>query len=98
MDELPFEVDGLVVKLNRFDQRDQLGVRSKSPRWVAAYKWEKYEATTRLVSIEVQVGKTGTITPVANLTPVLIAGTTVSRATLHNREEIERKDIRVGDW
>ncbi|HMP80166.1 MAG TPA: NAD-dependent DNA ligase LigA [Pirellulaceae bacterium] len=97
MDELPFEVDGLVVKLNRFDQRDQLGVRSKSPRWVAAYKWEKYEATTRLVSIEVQVGKTGTITPVANLTPVLIAGTTVSRATLHNREEIERKDIRVGD-
>ncbi len=98
MDELPFEVDGLVIKLNRFDQRAQLGERSKSPRWVAAYKWEKYEAATRLLSIDVQVGKTGTITPVANLAPVVIAGTTVSRATLHNREEIERKDVRVGDW
>jgi len=95
--ELDFEVDGLVIKLNRFDQRDQLGARSKSPRWVAAYKWEKYEAPTELESIELQVGKTGAITPVANLKPVELAGTTVSRASLHNAEEIARKDIRVGD-
>lgn len=95
--DLDFEVDGLVVKLNRFDQRDQLGARSKSPRWLAAYKWEKYEAVTRLNSIEVQIGKTGAITPVANLEPVELAGTTVSRASLHNAEEIERKDIRIGD-
>jgi DNA ligase (NAD+) len=95
--ELDFEVDGLVVKLNRFDQREELGARSKSPRWVIAYKWEKYEAITKLNSIEVQVGKTGAITPVAYLEPVELAGTTVSRASLHNAEEIERKDIREGD-
>ncbi len=95
--ELDFEVDGLVVKLNRFDHREELGARSKSPRWVIAYKWEKYEAVTRLNSITVQIGKTGAITPVANLEPVELAGTTVSRASLHNAEEIERKDIRVGD-
>lgn len=96
--ELDFEVDGLVFKLNRFDLRDRLGTTSKSPRWVAAYKFEKYEAVTRLNEIRVQVGKTGTITPVAELQPVPLAGTTVSRASLHNAEEIERKDIRVGDW
>ena len=95
--ELDFEVDGLVVKLNRFDHREELGARSKSPRWVIAYKWEKYEAVTQLNSISVQIGKTGAITPVANLEPVELAGTTVSRASLHNAEEIERKDIRVGD-
>ncbi len=95
--DLEFEVDGLVIKLNRFDQRAELGARSRSPRWLAAYKWEKYEAVTRLNSIEVQIGKTGTITPVANLEPVELAGTTVSRASLHNAEEIRRKDIRVGD-
>ena len=95
--DLDFEVDGLVIKLNRFNQRDELGVRSKSPRWLIAYKWEKYEAITKLNSIEVQIGKTGAITPVANLEPVELAGTTVSRASLHNAEEIERKDIRVGD-
>jgi DNA ligase (NAD+) len=95
--EFDFEVDGLVVKVNRFDQRDRLGSTSKSPRWLAAYKFEKYEATTRLNRIEVQVGKTGTITPVAELEPVEIAGTIVSRASLHNADELERKDIRVGD-
>ncbi|MEZ6095066.1 MAG: NAD-dependent DNA ligase LigA [Pirellulaceae bacterium] len=95
--ELDFEIDGLVIKLNDFAARAELGARSKSPRWVAAYKWEKYEPPTRLNSIEVQVGKTGAITPVANLEPVELAGTTVSRASLHNAEEIERKDIRVGD-
>jgi DNA ligase (NAD+) len=95
--ELDFEVDGLVFKLNRFDLRQRLGQRSKSPRWLVAYKWEKYEATTTVEAIAVQVGKTGAITPVAHLTPVLLAGTTVSRASLHNAEEIARKDIRVGD-
>ncbi len=95
--ELDFEVDGLVLKVNRLAQRERLGARSKSPRWVVAYKWEKYEATTTLKSIRVQVGKTGAITPVAELEPVQLAGTTVSRASLHNADEIQRKDIREGD-
>lgn len=96
--ELDFEVDGLVLKVNQFAQRELLGSNSKSPRWVVAYKIEKYEAVTRLNEIRVQVGKTGAITPVAELEPVQLAGTTVSRASLHNAEEIERKDVRVGDW
>ena len=95
--ELDFEIDGLVLKVNRFDQRERLGSTSKSPRWVIAYKFEKYEATTRLRAIRVQVGKTGAITPVADLEPVELAGTTVSHASLHNADEIERKDVRVGD-
>jgi len=95
--ELDFEVDGLVLKVNRLDQRERLGSTSKSPRWLIAYKFEKYEATTRLNNIHVQVGKTGAITPVAELEPVELAGTTVSRASLHNADEIERKDVRIGD-
>lgn len=95
--ELDFEVDGLVLKVNRFDQRVRLGATSKSPRWMIAYKFEKFEATTKLLDIRVQVGKTGAITPVADLEPVQLAGTTVSRASLHNADEIERKDCRVGD-
>ncbi len=95
--ELDFEVDGLVLKLNRFDQRERLGATAKSPRWLIAYKFEKYEAVTRLNNIAVQVGKAGTITPVAELEPVELAGTTVSRASLHNADEIARKDVRVGD-
>ena len=95
--ELPFEVDGLVVKLNTLKDREQLGTTSKSPRWVRAYKWERYEAETRVREIAVQVGKTGTMTPVAELEPVEIAGTTVSRASLHNRDELERLEIRIGD-
>ena len=95
--ELDFEVDGFVLKVNRFDQRTTLGLRAKSPRWVVAYKFEKFEATTKLNDIRVQIGKTGAITPVAELEPVQLAGTTVSRASLHNADEIERKDIRVGD-
>jgi DNA ligase (NAD+) len=95
--DLDFEVDGLVLKVNRFDQRERLGMTSKSPRWVVAYKFEKYEATTRLHKIGVQVGKTGAITPVAELEPIEIAGTIVSRASLHNADEIARKDIREGD-
>ena len=95
---LDVEVDGLVVKVNQFSLREKLGNTSKSPRWVAAYKWEKYEASTQLLSIDVQVGKTGTLTPVANLAPVEIAGTTVSRSSVHNREELERLGLKIGDW
>jgi len=95
--DLNFEVDGLVLKVNQFAQRQRLGTTSKSPRWLIAYKFEKYEAITRLNNIHVQVGKTGTITPVAELEPVELAGTTVSRASLHNADEIQRKDVRVGD-
>jgi DNA ligase (NAD+) len=96
--DLDFEVDGLVIKVNSLDQRNRLGSTAKAPRWVIAYKIEKYEAVTRLVEIKTQVGKTGTITPVGELEPVQLAGTTVSRASLHNLDEIRRKDIRVGDW
>ena len=95
--ELDFEIDGLVLKVDRFDQRERLGSTSKCPRWVIAYKFEKYEATTRLREIRVQVGKTGTVTPVADLEPVELAGTIVSHASLHNADEIDRKDVRPGD-
>ncbi len=95
--ELDFEIDGFVLKVDRFDQRERLGATSKSPRWMLAYKFEKYEATTRIKQIRVQVGKTGIITPVADLEPVEIAGTIVSRASLHNADEIRRKDVREGD-
>ncbi len=95
--DIDFEVDGIVLKLNRFDQRDALGNTAKSPRWIVAYKWERYEAITRLNNITVQVGKTGAITPVAELEPVELAGTTVSRSSLHNADEIKRKDVRIGD-
>lgn len=95
--ELDFEIDGLVLKVDDFAQRQRLGATSKAPRWVVAYKFEKYEATTRLNAIRVQIGKTGAITPVADLEPVELAGTIVSRASLHNADEIERKDVRVGD-
>ena len=95
--ELPFEVDGLVIKLNTLADRERLGTTSKSPRWIRAWKWERYEAETRVRDISVQVGKTGTITPVAELEPVEIAGTTVSRASLHNRDELDRLGLRIGD-
>jgi DNA ligase (NAD+) len=95
--ELDFEIDGLVLKVNRFEQRERLGTTAKAPRWMVAYKFEKYEAVTKLHAIRVQVGKTGTITPVADLEPVEIAGTTVSHASLHNADEIDRKDVRIGD-
>ncbi len=96
--ELDFEVDGIVIKVNSLEQRETLGSTAKSPRWVIAYKIEKYEAVSKLLDIKTQVGKTGTVTPVAELEPVQLAGTTVSRASLHNLDEIQRKDIRVGDW
>jgi DNA ligase (NAD+) len=95
--DLDFEVDGFVVKVDRFDQQRRLGTTAKSPRWAIAWKFEKYEATTKLAGIRVQVGRGGTVTPVADLEPVELAGTTVSRASLHNADEVARKDIRVGD-
>jgi DNA ligase (NAD+) len=95
--ELAYETDGMVIKLNDLDQRRRLGMTSKAPRWVVAYKFAAEQALTKLLKIEVQVGKTGTLTPVGHLEPVRLAGTTVSRASLHNADEIARKDIRVGD-
>jgi len=94
---LDFEVDGFVVKVNRFDQQRRLGTTAKSPRWAIAWKFEKFEATTRLAGIRVQVGRGGTVTPVADLEPVELAGTIVRRASLHNADEVARKDVRVGD-
>ena len=94
---LDFEVDGFVVKVNRFDQQRRLGTTAKSPRWAIAWKFEKFEATTTLAAIRVQVGRGGTITPVADLEPVELAGTIVRRASLHNADEVARKDVRVGD-
>jgi DNA ligase (NAD+) len=94
---LEYEVDGMVIKVVDFAQREQLGSTSKSPRWQVAYKYAAEQAVTKLLAIDVQVGKSGKLTPVAHLDPVHLSGTTVSRASLHNDEEIHRKDIRVGD-
>lgn len=95
--ELDYMIDGIVIKINSLSLQNQLGFTSKAPRWAISYKYQPEQAVTKIGEIVVQVGKTGTITPVANLTPVLLSGTTVSRATLHNFDEIRRKDIRVGD-
>ncbi|WP_435016114.1 NAD-dependent DNA ligase LigA [Tundrisphaera sp. TA3] len=95
--DLDFQTDGLVVKVDDLGQRERLGMRSKSPRWVIAYKYAAEQAETKVLNIGVQVGKTGKLTPVADLAPVLLAGTTVRRASLHNADEIARKDVRVGD-
>ena len=97
-DDLPFEIDGIVVKVDDLRVRDQLGLRARSPRWAIAYKFPAQEATTQLLDIAIQVGRTGTLTPVANLKPVSIGGVEVSRATLHNAEEIARLDLMIGDW
>lgn len=94
---LDFQTDGLVVKVDDLRQRERLGATSKSPRWVIAYKYEAEQAVTRVLAVQVQVGKTGKLTPVADLEPVQLAGTTVKRATLHNADEIKRKDLRIGD-
>ena len=95
--DLPHETDGMVIKVNDYAQRRKLGKTSKSPRWVIAYKFAAEQGLTKLVSIDIQIGKFGTLTPVANLEPVKLAGTTVSRASLHNGDFIKAKDIRVGD-
>jgi DNA ligase (NAD+) len=93
----PFEMDGGVIKINQRDLYDALGATAKSPRWAVAYKYEPEQAETRLKEITLQIGRTGVLTPVAELEPVQLAGTIVKRATLHNEDEIKRKDIRVGD-
>ena len=95
--DLPYDIDGIVIKVNSIAQQNKLGATSKSPRWAISYKYSAEQAETVLKEITLQVGRTGVITPVANLEPVQLAGTTVSRATLHNAEELERKDIREGD-
>jgi DNA ligase (NAD+) len=95
--KLPYEIDGVVIKINDLGQRDLLGSTAKSPRWAIAFKFKPGQVQTRLHKITWQVGRTGTVTPVAELEPVLLAGTKVSRATLHNPDEIHRKDIREGD-
>ena len=95
--DLPYDIDGIVIKVNNIAQQNKLGATSKSPRWAISYKYSAEQAETVLERITLQVGRTGVVTPVANLEPVQLAGTTVSRATLHNAEELERKDIREGD-
>ncbi len=93
----PFEIDGIVVKLNELKERKHVGFTGKCPRWAVAYKFAPEQAETVIEDITVQVGRTGVLTPVAELIPVSLAGSTISRATLHNQEEIDRKDIRIGD-
>lgn len=95
--KLPFEVDGTVIKVNRFDLRRRLGARTREPRWAVAYKFPPREETTRILDINVQVGRTGVLTPVAKLEPVRVGGVTVSNATLHNEDQMAEKDIRIGD-
>jgi DNA ligase (NAD+) len=95
--KLPYETDGVVVKVNKFQHQDELGFTAKSPRWAMAYKFKSEQVSTRLNSISYQVGRTGAITPVANLEPVQLAGTIVKRASLHNADQIEKLDIRIGD-
>jgi DNA ligase (NAD+) len=95
--EMPYETDGVVIKVNDFHQQEELGYTAKSPRWAMAYKFKAEQVSTRLNSISYQVGRTGAITPVANLEPVNLAGTTVKRASLHNADQIEKLDVRVGD-
>lgn len=96
-DDLPYEIDGVVIKVNRLDWQRALGEKSRSPRWALACKFMPQEAQTRIADIRVQVGRTGVLTPVAVLEPVAVGGVTVQRATLHNQDEVERKGLRVGD-
>ncbi len=96
--KLPFEIDGIVIKVNDYIQQQRLGSTAKSPRWAISYQFKAEEVSTQLEKVSYQVGRTGAITPVANLDPVLLAGTTVKRASLHNADQIEKLDLRVGDF
>ncbi len=96
-ENLDYEVDGLVIKVDTFSDREKMGYTTKSPRWAIAYKYQARQAITKLKNIRLQVGRTGRITPVAELEPVILSGTTVSRATLHNEDEIKRRGIKIGD-
>ncbi len=97
-EQLEYEIDGAVIKLNSFELQNRAGVRTRSPRWAIAYKFPAHQEVTQIIDIVAQVGRTGAITPVAVMKPVRIGGVEVSRATLHNQDEIDRKDIRIGDW
>ncbi len=97
-DELDYDIDGVVVKINSTQLQQEFGATTKAPRWAIAYKYPALQATTQLNDIKIQVGRTGALTPVAYLKPVLLAGTTVARASLHNEDEIKRLDIKLGDW
>lgn len=96
--ELSFDIDGIVIKVNNFEQQNELGFTAKVPRWAIAYKYKAETALTQLLSVDFQIGRTGAVTPVANLAPVFLSGTTVKRATLHNANEIQRLDLHYGDW
>jgi len=95
---LDYEIDGIVIKVNDIELQRRLGVKAKSPRWALAYKFEAAQAVTRIIAIQLSVGRTGAVTPVAIMAPVRVGGVVVSRATLHNEDEIRRKDVRIGDW
>ena len=96
-EKLPYEIDGIVIKVDRLDLQTRLGEIARSPRWALAFKFQPKQETTKILDIIVQVGRTGALTPVAVMEPVQVGGVEVSRATLHNQDEVDKKDVRIGD-